>query len=138
MTFRENRIAGHGVHRFWLLLFLSFAFFLNTSVAFGRASQQARAPARGGRQGLVQLEAQQQRKQGNTFYADGDVDIHYGLVRLRADHAQYNSETGEARLNGHVRYDTDTQSLESTDGDYNFRSGQGTFHHVHGTVRAVR
>jgi len=87
---------------------------------------------------MVQLEAQQQRKQGNTFYADGDVDIHYGLVRLRADHAQYNSETGEARVTGHVRYDTDTQSLESTDGVYNFRTGQGTFHHVRGTVRAVR
>jgi len=98
-------------------------------------SRQAHAPAKGG---LVQLEAQQQRKEGDTFFADGDVDIHYEEVRLRSDHAQYNSDTGEARVNGHVRYESDTQSLEATDGFYNMRSGQGTFHHVHGTVRAVR
>ncbi|HKM91292.1 MAG TPA: LPS assembly protein LptD [Candidatus Acidoferrales bacterium] len=119
-------------------LFLPFLIFLIPSPASGSPAQQVRVPARGGRGGMVQLEAQQQRKQGNTFYADGDVDIHYGLVRLRADHAQYNSETGEARATGHVRYDTDTQSLESTDGVYNFRTGQGTFHRVRGTVRAVR
>jgi len=121
-----------------LSLLLPFLILLNTSLASSSPAQQARVPARAGKQGLVQLEAQQQRKQGNTFYADGDVDVHYGLVRLRADHAQYNSETGEARATGHVRYDTDTQSLEATDGTYNFRSGQGTFHNVRGTVKAVR
>jgi LPS-assembly protein len=97
--------------------------------------RQARVPAR---RGVVQLEAQQQRKQGNVFYADGDVDIRYGAMRLRADHAQYNSETGEARLRGHVRFDTETQSLEAADGAYNMRTSQGTFHHVRGSVRAVR
>ena len=97
--------------------------------------QQARVPTR---RGLVQLEAQQQRKQGNIFYADGDVDIHYEGVRLRADHAQYNSESGEARVEGHVLYDSEAQSLSATDGTYNLRTGQGTFHNVRGTVRAVR
>ena len=87
---------------------------------------------------MVQLEAQQQRKQGDTFYADGDVDIHYGTMRLRADHAQYNAATGEARVKGHVRYDADSQSLEATDGEYNMRTSQGTFRNVHGSVRAVR
>ncbi len=99
------------------------------------APQQARVPAR---RGLVQLEAQQQRKQGNVFYADGDVDIHYGTMRLRADHAQYNSETGEAQVRGHVRFDTQSHSLEATDGSYNMRTSQGTFHNVRGAVRAVR
>jgi LPS-assembly protein len=139
MTFRGNSFAVCRLSRSGLRLFLPLLFFLNTPMAFGSSSQQVRVPAaRGGRQGLVQLEAQQQRKQGNTFYADGDVDIHYGAMRLRADHAQYNSDTGEARLSGHLRYDTDTQSLEATDGVYNFRTGQGTFHNVRGTVKAVR
>jgi LPS-assembly protein len=97
--------------------------------------QQARVPPR---KGLVQLEAQQQRKEGNIFYADGDVDIHYATVRLRADHAEYNSETGQARVRGNVRYDTEAQSLTAADGTYNLRTGQGTFHNVRGTVRAVR
>jgi len=97
--------------------------------------QQARVPAR---RGTVQLEAQQQRKQGSTFYADGDVDIRYGTMRLRADHAQYNAETGEARVKGNVRFDNDSQSLEAGDGEYNMRTGQGSFRNVHGAVKAVR
>lgn len=105
------------------------------AVAYPGTPQQARVPTR---RGLVQLEADNQRKEGNTFHADGNVDIHYEAVRLRADHAQYNSETGEARVRGHVLYDSDTQSLEAADGIYNMRTGQGTFHSVHGTVRAVR
>ena len=118
-----------------LCLFAAASLAALLAAAAQAAPRQVRAPAR---KGLVQLEAQQQRKVGNTFYADGDVDIHYETMRLRADHAEYNSDTGEARARGHVRYDSDTQSLEATDGIYNVRTGQGTFHHVHGTVRAVR
>src|SRR5271170_743327 len=66
------------------------ALLASAAVAHAGTPQQARVPAR---RGLVQLEAQQQRKQGDTFYADGDVDIHYEAMRLRADHAQYNSAT---------------------------------------------
>ena len=32
----------------------------------------------------MRLEAQQQRREGPVVYADGDVDIHYGDIRLRA------------------------------------------------------
>jgi len=97
--------------------------------------QQIRVPSR---KGVVQLEAQQQRKQGNTFYAEGDVDIHYANMRLRADTAQYNADTGVARVKGNVRYDSDSQSLEAADGEYNMRLGTGVFHQVRGSVRAVR
>jgi LPS-assembly protein len=110
-------------------------FLLMPGFVLAGAPQQARVPAR---RGLVQLEAKQQRKVGNIFYGDGDVDIHYLAIRLRADHAQYNAETGEARATGHVRFDTETQSLEGDDARYNLRTGQGTFQHVQGTVRAVR
>ena len=99
--------------------------------------RQVRPPGRSA-QDMVQLEARQQRKVGNVFYADGDVEIHYGEIRLRADHAQYDVDTGAARVTGHVRYDTDTQSLEARDGDYNLKTGKGVFHQVKGTVRAVR
>ena len=117
-----------------LLILLPAAFPAAPAHAAG-IPQQVRVPTR---RGIVQLEAQQQRKQGNIFYADGDVDIHYANMRLRADHAQYNLDTGEARVKGNVRYDADTQSLTATDGVYNMRTGQGVFHNVRGEVRAVR
>ncbi|HTQ86167.1 MAG TPA: LPS assembly protein LptD [Candidatus Solibacter sp.] len=119
----------------WRTAQLATALLAACAGTYAGTPQQARVPAR---RGLVQLEAQQQRKQGNTFYADGDVDIRYERMRLRADHAQYNSETGEARVTGHVRYDTEAQSLEAADGSYNMRTGVGTFHSVRGSVRAVR
>jgi len=110
----------------------SLAFALLAGFASGK---QVRVPSR---HGIVQLEAQQQRKVGNIFYADGDVDIHYGETRLRGDHAQYNADTGEAGISGHVRYDSETQSLEARDGTYNMKTSLGVFHQVKGTVRAVR
>ena len=103
----------------------------------GLAAQQAPAPGHG-QHGMMQLEAQQQRKVGDVFYADGEVDIRYRDLRLRADHAQYNAETGEARFNGNVRFDTGTQSLQARDGVYNLKTGQGSFQQVKGAVRAVR
>ena len=134
---RDTQSGARGSHAAarWVVALLVAGLLLEVPALGAGAPRQARVPAR---RGLVQLEAQQQRKEGNTFYADGDVDIHYEAMRLRADHAQYNSETGEARVRGHVRYDSDTQSLEAADGIYNVRTGQGTFHSVLGTVRAVR
>ena len=114
---------------------LAAALLLHSTAMRAGTPQQARVPAR---RGLVQLEADHQRKEGNTFYADGNVDIHYGSLRLRADHAQYNADTGEASVQGNVRFDTDTQTLEASRGSYNMRTSQGTFHEVHGSVRAVR
>jgi len=114
---------------------LAAALLLHPTAMRAGTPQQARVPAR---RGLVQLEADHQRKEGNTFYADGNVDIHYGSLRLRADHAQYNADTGEASVQGNVRFDTDTQTLEASRGSYNMRTSQGTFHEVHGSVRAVR
>ena len=118
-------------------LFVAAALFEFSPLPGEARARQARVPGRGTR-GTVQLEAKQQRKVGNIFYADGDVDIHYGSLRLRADHAQYDADTGEARVNGSVRYDSDTQSLEAHDGLYNMKNAKGTFHQVKGTVRAVR
>jgi LPS-assembly protein len=99
------------------------------------ARAQIRVPA--GR-GLVQLEAKEQRREGSTFFADGDVDIHYEKLRLRADHVEYNSTTSEARATGHVRFDSEAQTIEGAEGRFNMRSGRGTFTAARGTVRAVR
>src|ERR1700730_6000384 len=48
----------------------------------------ASPPTPAGEAGFVRLEAQQQRRERPVEYADGDVDIHYGDIRLRADHVE--------------------------------------------------
>jgi LPS-assembly protein len=82
----------------------------------------------------VRLEAEQQRKEGDLYFADGNVEIQYGKFRLRADHVQYNSKTYMAKANGHVLFDVDTQHLTAESADFNVQSGAGRFEHVHGEV----
>ncbi len=79
-----------------------------------------------------------QQRQGDLFIADGDVDITYSGMRLRADHAQYNNATSEAIAHGHVLFDFENQHLEGDDAVLNVASGRGTFRHVHGTIKLER
>src|ERR1700676_4943116 len=85
-------------------------------------------------QATVRLEAEQQRKEGDLFFADGKVEIQYKNLKLRADHVQYDDKTYEAVAHGNVQLDVDTQHLTADSGDFNVRSGEGRFEHVRGTV----
>ncbi len=96
---------------------------------------QTRLPA--GRD-LVELEARQQRKEANVFIADGDVEIRYRDLRLRADHVEYDADTSEALARGHVALDYNSQHLEADQARYNVRTGRGTFWHVRGDIRIQR
>lgn len=101
----------------------------------GAASAQVRVPASGG---WVELEAKVQRKQGNLYTADGDVEIRYQSLRLRADHVEYNMDAQEALAQGHVRFDYNTQHLEGDRATYNLRTGRGVFTQVRGAVQIER
>jgi LPS-assembly protein len=83
----------------------------------------------------ARLEANQQRKEGDTFFADGDVQIEYRNLRLRADHVTYNSRTYSAEARGRVQFDMGNQHLSADSGQFNVRSGEGHFEHVKGEVR---
>jgi LPS-assembly protein len=96
------------------------------------ASAQEITPAT--TQTTVRLEAEQQRKEGDVFFADGKVEIQYKDLTLHADHVQYNSKTYLAVAQGNVQLDVDTQHLAADSGDFNVRSGEGSFKHVRGTV----
>src|SRR5262245_29975815 len=87
---------------------------------------------------VVELKAQQQRKEGQVFYADGDVDIRYGDRRLRADHAEYNAETQQVLLRGHVQFDYQTQQLNSDEAEYNVKTGRGHFVNVQALLHLMR
>ena len=86
---------------------------------------------------VVQLSAQQQRKEGQIFYADGNVDIQDGEKRLRADHAEYNATTNEVTARGHVQFDFETQQLNGDEADYNVKTGRGHFVHVKGLLHVM-
>jgi len=99
------------------------------------AAQEIAPPLRGS---SVRLEAEQQRKEGDLYVADGKVDIQYQNFQLRADHVQYNTKTYMASARGYVQLDVDTQHLTAESGEFNVQTGQGRFEHVRGEVRVER
>jgi len=99
------------------------------------AHSQVGVPAGGG---VFELRADQQRMEGKVFYADGDVDIRYANLRLRADHVEYDTDTGAAAARGHVQFAFDSQHLEAEAAHYNLRTGRGEFRHVRGAIQAQR
>jgi LPS-assembly protein len=113
------------------------AFFLLLSVA---AAQKLPPPPRttsanaAAGQPSVRLEADQQRKEGDIYFADGHVEIQYQNMRLRADRVQYNTKTYLATATGHVLFDVDTQHLRGESAEFNVQTGAGRFEHVHGEV----
>jgi LPS-assembly protein len=98
------------------------------------AAQGVIPPSAASAQPSVRLEAEQQRKEGELYVADGKVEIQYNNLRLRADHVQYNTRTYQASASGHVLFETDTQHLMADSAEFNVQSGAGSFEHVSGTV----
>lgn len=79
-----------------------------------------------------------QRRVGDLYIADNDVDITYGDMRLRADHVEYNDATSQANARGHVIFDFQNQHLEGDTADYNVSTGHGVFKNVHGFLKLER
>src|SRR5215470_5484143 len=88
-------------------------------------AQRVRLPSRRGK--LLEIEADQQKRQGDLFIADGNVDIRYGDVRLRADHVEYDTKTADASALGHIQFDYLNHHLEAEEAHYNAESGRGKF-----------
>ena len=130
MTNLGKNIGAHAVRVLHVLLAGSLA--VSGVAAQGKA--QRVVPPSGG--ATVRLEAEQQRKEGDLFFADGKVEILYRNYRLRADHIQYDSKTYGAVAKGHVQLDVDTQHLAADSADFNVKTGEGRFEHVRGEVRA--
>jgi len=116
---------------------LSFLLLAFLATRIPASAQQVRLSTPSG--GIAEISSGgPQQRQGDLFIADGDVDITYSGMRLRADHAQYNNATSEAIAHGHVLFDFENQHLEGDDAVLNVASGRGTFHHVHGTIKLER
>ncbi|HTQ97023.1 MAG TPA: LPS assembly protein LptD [Candidatus Acidoferrum sp.] len=79
-----------------------------------------------------------QRKEGDIYIADKDVDVHYRGMRLQTDHVEYNSDTYEAMAKGHVVYDYQNEHMEADEAHLNVDTNKGTFQNVRGTIRLER
>ncbi len=79
-----------------------------------------------------------QRRIGNLYVADDDVEIIYGEMHLRADHVEYDDSTSQAVARGHVIFDFQNQHLEGDEGTYNVATGKGVFKNVHGFLKLER
>jgi LPS-assembly protein len=79
-----------------------------------------------------------QRKEGELYIADRDVDLHYRGMRLQADHMEYNNDSDQAVARGHVVYDYQNEHLEADEARLNVATNKGTFLDVRGTIRLQR
>lgn len=94
-----------------------------------------RLPAGGG---IVELQAEKQRVEGKLYIAEGNVDVRYNKLRMRADRIEYNIETYQAAAAGRVQFDYETQHLDADEAHFNLRTGKGLLKHVSGSVRVHR
>lgn len=100
-------------------------------------TQQPPSGRQGG--GIAEITASgPQRKEGDLYIADKDVDIHYLGMRLQADHVEYNADTSQAVARGHVVYDYENEHLEADEAQLNVAANKGTFTNVRGSVRIDR
>ncbi len=99
------------------------------------AVAQVRLPAGSG---VVELRAVTQRSEGPVYFAEGDVEIRYRELVLRADRIQYNTETSEALAEGTVVFEYQAQRVEAAEARYNVRTGRGSFRRVRGRINIQR
>ncbi len=84
----------------------------------------------------VTIRAVEQEKDGSIYHLRGRVEIHYRTYILYADQVNYNADTGDSELEGHVVLDGGPydEHVEASHGTYNVRTETGTFYSVIGTV----
>jgi LPS-assembly protein len=119
-----------------LVFLISLLFVLAGPPAPPAGAQQIHVPS--SKTGVADLESKTQSRRGDVTSADGDVDIHFGDTRLRADHVEYNSKTFEALATGHVQLDYNNEHLDADEAHYNVSTGHGLFHNVRGSIKIER
>jgi|HubBroStandDraft_1064217.scaffolds.fasta_scaffold00280_4 LPS-assembly protein len=84
----------------------------------------------------VTMRAVHQEKDGSIYHLHGDAEIDYRNYILHADQIDYNADTGESELEGHVVLDGGPydEHVTSSHGTYNIRTQVGIFYSVIGTV----
>lgn len=119
--------------------FVRFGLLFIFALPFALVSSSHAAQKRIAAGGVAELSANgPQRRQGDLYSADDDVQLRYLDLRLRADHMEYNAATSEVIARGHVEFDYQNQHLEASEARFNVETGAGTFIDVRGAVRIER
>jgi LPS-assembly protein len=84
------------------------------------------------------IKAISQEKVGPVYMLHGQGEIHYGEYILYGDEIEYNSDTGDAKAEGHVVLDgkVNDEHIQAERGTYNVRSETGRFENVVATIGA--
>ena len=82
------------------------------------------------------MEADTQSNTGSVYVLDGHAVVTYGDRTLQADHIEYNNDTGETRLTGHllVTGGENDEEIHASHGTINVRTQVGQFYDVTGSV----
>lgn len=105
------------------------------SVASNAVSEPAAAAAVAAPE-IAIIRARTQEKVGHIYHLRGDSEIDYKQLVLRSDEADYNDDTGEVDVRGHVTLDGGPydEHIAATHGTYNVQSETGKFYDVKGTT----
>jgi LPS-assembly protein len=84
----------------------------------------------------VVFESKQQDYQGGVYKLDKDVVVTYKDRRAEADHVEYDSNTGDLTMTGHVLVSggANHEIIHASHGAYNLRTATGRFYDVDGSV----
>jgi LPS-assembly protein len=85
---------------------------------------------------LVGINSDTQSLRNKVYVLDGAVDLTYRDRELRADHVEYDSNTGDITATGHVVLTggRNQERIAASHGTFNLRSQTGRFYDVNGTV----
>ena len=137
--FRErvtNTLAKLCPLRLGAILFLSTLGFLPGQP---RAAQNQKPPSSQAPGGIAEITASgPQRRQGELYIADKDVNVVYLDMRLQADHVEYNNNTDDAIARGNVVFDYQNQHLTADEAQLNVGTGKGVFRNVRGFIHIDR
>jgi LPS-assembly protein len=131
-----NTAAKFCPARLWTLLAL---FLVGILLNRPLAAQTQKPPSSKAPGGIAEIRASgPQRREGEVYIADEDVNIVYQGMRLQADHAEYNNNTDDALARGHVIFDYENQHLEADEARLNVGTGKGVFLNVRGSIHLDR
>jgi LPS-assembly protein len=84
----------------------------------------------------VEMESDTQSKLGSRYVLDGDVVIKYRDRIIKADHIEYDTETGELTANGHLHVSggANHEDIQASHGTMNLNQQTARFYDVTGSV----
>jgi LPS-assembly protein len=122
-----------GGHRLRLCAAVLLYFAFASALLANQASKSTPENAGGG---LATVRADSQEKDKNLYHFRGHVQLNYQDMRITADEASIDYDSGEVIAQGHVTFDDPMSHLTAEEVHYNVRTRKGWFSNGVGYVHA--